>query len=209
MAKKWVLVALVLGVLVVGAGFFLFFPREPYYSDDPKDWIENKEGNVKEINIKEATSGKGYIDFNGLQYETEAFGTVFSYDGWYQGNYFRDQYTDPAEERVLMRIGPSMKPHDGVIEGFIIEKVKDGKPLLFIFLDNDWRNNVQNTTIFWGKAYQNDKLFNFSFEVSKGVYLDWVEDDAERFENNYNIHNGGVWVGELKENRKSTIIGLR
>ncbi|MBI2139480.1 hypothetical protein HYU14_01040 [Candidatus Woesearchaeota archaeon] len=208
MAKKAWLIVFMAVVLLIALMAYLFYPKKPYYSDDPKDWVEDKGKGVREINVDKATGGAGYVDFNGLQYETGTIGTVFAYDGWYHGSYFREEYADLDDGKVLMRISPQMKPYDGIIEGFMVEKVIDEKPYVYIFLDEDWRKSVFNTTVFWGKFHQSDKEFNFSFEASKGIYMDWVEDDMERFENGYNIHDGGVWVGEIREDRNSTLISL-
>jgi len=48
----------------------------------------------------------------------------------------------------------------------------------------------------WGKNYQNFKKFDFK-KVIEGVYMDWVEDDFERFNFDLGITQGGVMVGNI------------
>jgi hypothetical protein len=201
-----IVIVIVLVILVVVL-FNVFEPKVDYvYSDDPTTWIEDKAGGIKEINVDKVTKGEGYVDFNGVQINTEEIGTVFGLDGWYNGIYFNEFYVD-IEGNIKMKISHDMKPDDGVIEGFIIERLANSIPTIFIFLDEDWKNKIDNTYIYWGRNYQNEKQFDF-VEISSGIYMDYVEDDINRFENNYNLHYGGVYVGALRDDNSSTLISF-
>tara|TARA_Y100000310_G_C20679711_1_gene815174 strand:+ start:1116 stop:1736 length:621 start_codon:yes stop_codon:yes gene_type:complete len=205
MNKKWIMWSGVVLVVLVTAGIIFLKPVSREYSPDPATWIESN-GGVSSIDVSRATRGKGYLDTNGLQYETDEIGTVFTLEGWYGGEYFKNEYVD-ENGRVLMRITEHMKPGDGIPEGFILEKIENNKPTIHIFLDNDWRKKIAKTAIYWGVAYENEEPFDFSEDI-RGIYHNTVEDDAERFQNNFNLHSGGVWVGNLKEDETSTIISL-
>jgi len=170
------------------------------FSEDPKDWVEINEGK-KLISLQKATEGISYEDYFGQQYET----TVFSYEGWYTGNYFKREYTD-LKGNTIMRITNEMVPSDGIIEGYLIEKIEDKKPRIYIFLDSDWKNALPSTKIHWGKFYQNEKEFTFDNEISKGIYLNIIDDDENRFQNKLALHYGGVYVGILKDDKTSTVI---
>ena len=207
MNKKIVVIGAVVIAIILVSVIIKLIPTEeaPYYSDDPATWVDKKPGGIKEVSVDKVTEGDGYIDPIGQQYETTEIATAFSYEGWYKGEYFRREHV--ANGKVIIRINQEMNPNDGVIEGYIVEKIKDSKPIAYVFLDKDWKDKVQNTKIYWGKKYQNEKEFNFSQEISDGIFMNEIEDDIDRFENNYALHNGGIWVGDLKD-KGSTVISF-
>lgn len=212
MQKKVIfgLLIIIVSLVLISTVVILNLPKQPeklVYSDDPKTWVIDKPGGVKEVSVDKVTKGESYTDFNGQQYVTSNIGTVFSYEGWYKGQQFRREFIDSKGQNI-MKISQNMKPYDGVIEGFIVERIEGNKVYAYIFLDEDWKNKVDNTRIYWGKTYQLDKDFDFSSTISPGVYTNKIEDDPNRFENNYNIHQGGIWVGDLKEETGSTVISF-
>ena len=176
---------LLLGILII---MIIFKER-------PESIIKEKMG-VKEINIEKITKGKAYIDATGVQFISTSIRTVFDYEGWYKGEYFKREFV--KEGILLMRISPEIKPNDGVIEGFIIETIENEEPIIYIFLDQDWKNKIKETIIYWGKSFNNQKEFNFSNQISPGIYIDKVKDEKERFLFNYSMHLGGVYVGDLE-----------
>ena len=202
MDKKVVIGVIVIALLLTVSVWWLLRPKPIVWSDEPEDWVK-KDGKVRHIDVLEATKAASRMDVNGQQYETETIGTVFETEGWYQGNNFKTEYV--VDDKVLMRITPDMTPGDGVIEGFVMERIED-VPYILIFLDEDWKNTIPNTMIYWGKRRQMEALFDFTQEVSSGVYLNKVPDDPERFEGG--THWGGAWIGELKEDETSTIISF-
>ena len=212
MDRNKFLIFLVVGIIIIIGVLAIFLIRptksiQPYYSDDPKTWIEDTKEGIKIINVDKVTKGTGYVNFNGLQYDNGVIKTVFSSEGWYKGQYFKTQIQD-ENNKVLMRISEKMNISDGVIEGFIIEKIEDNKPKLYVFVDNDWKNKISNTKIYWGKRYEHEKIFDFSNRISNGIYLNVVEDDNERFSQDYTLHEGGIWVGDIKEDNSGTLISL-
>ena len=206
MEKRYsiLLAFLIIAALVI---IYALYPKQDTFSDNPQDWINDKGKGVKEIDVEEATVGAGYIDKNSLQYETFDIGTAFTFEGWYKGNYFETEYVD-ENGATKMRISQDMKPFDGIPEGFIIEKIEENKPIAYIFLDNDWRNKIKESIIYWGKGYQNEQPFDFSQQADKGIYVNMIEDDPNRFQNNYNLKDGGIWVGHLDDTKTSTLISF-
>ena len=172
---------------------------------DAKTWIKTK-GTEKEIDIEKATQGSGFIDSIGQQLRTETIETVFDYEGYYKGNFFRREYTD-ENKNMKMRISTDMIPNDGIIEAYIIEKIEDNKPIAYIFLDEDWKNNLAITNIFWGRNFEYEKPFVFT-KISEGVYMTKIDDDASRFSENYKLHYGGIIIGDLtrEDDKDKTLI---
>lgn len=138
----------------------------------------------------------------GQQYRDGNIKTAFDYEGWYKGDYFRRDYYENGKK--VMSINSKMKPNDGVIEGFILQKIEDDAPYLYIFLDEDWKNEIPNTKVHWGFMYRNELKFTFN-SVSKGIYMMKIEDDEDRFDNNYTLSSGGVYVGDWNENNSTVI----
>jgi len=203
--KKFFTIWISLIVIIILALIIINIPKKAY-SDDPKTWITTK-GAEKEIDVEKATQGQSYFNRDvGQQYETETIGTAFDSEGWYKGNYFKREYIE--NNKIIMSIGNEIKPNDGIIDGFVMERIENNIPYLYIFLDEDWKNQVENTYIYWGKTYQNKKIFDFSLIASKGIYVNKVKDDENRFQNNYGLHMGGAYVGDLRDDDKSTIISF-
>ncbi|MFH1641291.1 MAG: hypothetical protein ABIC04_00150 [Nanoarchaeota archaeon] len=198
-------------IVIIICVFLVYLWPEPKqviepYSDDPATWIEDKGRGIIEINVDKVTKGQGYIDPNGEQYETASIGTVFDYEGWFKGSYFKKSFS--LNDQEIMRIGEDIKPFDNIIGGFVVEKIEEDNAVIYIFLDEDWKNLVNNTMVYWGKSFQNKKLFDFSNEISKGVYMDSVIDDISRFDNNYALHSGGIYVGDIRKDEYSTLIAF-
>lgn len=191
-------VLLVILLIIIIAAVFIIFPgkqKTETYSDDPKDWVDDLPEGVKSIDIDEMTKGDAYISGTNQQYDDGKVMTSFAFDGLYKGNRFSNIYEE--EGRVLMAITERMKPKNEIIEGFIVEYIDGGKIIANIFIDSDFREETgDKTNIVWGKTFQNIKEFEFN-EISSGIYMDTIIDDNERFGSNYNIHEGGVVVGNM------------
>jgi len=186
-------IVLVIMVIVVVKRFSV--PKAPVYSDNPKDWIESTGNGVKEVNTEEATQEMSYINYIGQQYFSPDIETVFIHDGMYLGNYFVDDYSDD-QGNLLIQFTQELNPSNGIPEGFILERLEGKTPFAYIFLDEDWKKNIGDTNLIWGKEYQN--LREFRFNVAKpGIYYDKITDDPARFSDNYRIHEGGIIVGKV------------
>lgn len=201
MATKHHLIFLVI-LLIISVMLFVYLniPQKEgkRYSDNPKAWVESK-GNIKVIDVESATSGAGSLDFFGEQYNDKNITTAFRYSGFYHGKYFEEEFID-EDSKVKMRINNGMKPNDGIIEGFIIEKIKDGKPIVYVFVDEDWKKKLGRTYIRHGMNFEHNKIFTYK-QISDGVYMDTFEDAPERFMEDYTIHFGGVIVGDVSKEK--------
>jgi len=201
-------VILVIILIAILGTIYLVYTQRPYYTNNPKDWIE-RDGNSFEINVDKVTGGTGFSDEIGIQLRQPGISTVFDFEAYYKGNYFKKEYVN--EGLVLMRVGENMNPNDGIIEGFMVETIENGDPLVYIFLvlDEDWKSSLEQTNIFWGLDYANEKTFSFN-EIRSGIYMDVISDDPSRFSDNYKIHQWGIIVGDLTrdDSEDKTLIKL-
>lgn len=207
--KKWAIVAIAILFAIFLLGTIIniskkisptpVLPEEISYSDEPINWIDDI-GRTKEVRIDEITKGKGYIEGGTQQYidEEEDLWTAFKLDGIYQGNIFALKYQD-ENNKTKMRINKEMNPNDKIIEGFVvanIENVDEKLIWVYIFVDEDWKQQLEFTNIFFGAAYQYWKEFQFT-EVSKGIYMDKVMDDPTRYIGSYGMSAGGIITGNV------------
>ncbi len=203
--KQHVIFLCALLLICIALFTYLIIPKDllkfkPIYSDNPKKWIDTK-GPVKEINIEKATAGAGEIDELGLQYENKENDVTiaFTYSGFYKGNFFTGEFTD-ENGNALIKITNDMKPNDGIVEGFVIEKIKDGKPIAYIFLDEDWKQIIGKTYIRYGAHFEHVRIFRYE-EASKGIYVDSFEDDKTRFDEDFTMRSGGISVGDVTDEK--------
>jgi len=178
-------------VIIIG---ILFLIPGAEYSDEPKDWIDKTKEGI-EIDVVDATKGTGYVDEIGQQMRDGETITVFDWEGFYQGKHFLNEYKD-SQGNILMRISPDMDSNDGIIEGFVMERKENGKFMIYVFLDEDWKNALPETNMFWGSELQKEKKFEFD-ELRNGIYMSVVEDDPSRFAEDMKIHLGGIIVGDI------------
>ncbi len=182
-----------------------------FNKEDPKQitsfgniqgWV-HEEGDSVIVDVRKITDGKGYFNTNNQQYRFLSINTAFGYGGSYKGSLFRNQYYSYSYG-LRMEITPNLKPNDGILQGIIVEKFEDGKPVAYIFLDEDWKKQFGDTiNIAWGGIYQNLKPFKFK-PVARGVYMDRIEDDPNRFSDDFDIHEGGIMVGNINRQIESS-----
>ena len=97
-------------------------------------------------------------------------------------------------------MGPNLDPTDGEIEGYIFHDFLPNDTILtYIYVDQDWKENIENTHIIWGESanwdnYTHKKKFNFQ-KIADGIYRDVFVDDRDRFSDDYMTGHGGVKVG--------------
>jgi hypothetical protein len=106
-----------------------------------------------------------------------------------------------AKNYLRMLIGNKINPNDGVINGLVIAKLNAKVYDIYIFVDEDWKNQIKNTNIVWGDDFSNkatlkEKKFDFS-KSNNGVYYDIVRSITWK---NYNPVNGGILVGDVNKN---------
>jgi hypothetical protein len=189
MNKKVVIIGVILLLIILIGIYLLAQAPTKGYSDNPSDWMEKGE-----INIDLATQGKGHIDEIGQQYRDGDISTVFEIESYYKGNQFFEEAV--KDGKVKMRITNDMTPNDGIIEGFMTEKYADGKWIVDIFVDSDWKEQVGLSNIYWGVMYAQEKKFVFT-EISRGIYHDQIIDDSDRLFEDARIRTFGVIVGDL------------
>jgi len=225
MEKKKIIIAssiiLVLAiVLIIKINMPVEYPDKPmYFTPEPETWIEEQilteENNDAKINVMKATKGDSVFEGNRqiyhLEYSDEAF---FSY-GSYNGLPFTSYYE--KDNIKLIEISPSLDPDDGIIQIFILAKNDVSGFIFYIFVDDDWKNQLEHTNIIYGRDFSipitlTSKPYNFE-EIKPGIYMDSITD----YNNWYDEDpvTGGILVGEIntedldKNQINSTYIMLR
>lgn len=196
---KWLFI---LALIVIIINILIYFPYDQLktYSDKPESWIDNNK-----VAIMEATKDEASVSSTGLDYFSDKLSTGFTMDGFYDGEYFTGK-SFSINDSVVMSIDEDLNPDDNVIDGFILDRFEDDELFSYIFVDDDWKNQVLDSEIVHGKNFENVIKFNFTKQISKGVYMMKIKEDLSRFSNNFNIHNGGVSVGGFRKNQKDPVV---
>jgi len=189
-------IGLVLLIVIVGV-FYLMKPKGQYYTDDPVDWVEPVDVTTKEINVDKASKGQAFDNDRNIYFYINGTTTSFGYEGYYKGNYFTRHY--PREAPFLIRVNPEITPNDGVIEGYLVERFINDTYQVFVFLDNDWKQEIPDTNIVWGKDYVFARSFDFSNQISPGIYMDEILDDPRRFGLNHRVSYSAILVGDITQ----------
>jgi hypothetical protein len=176
------------------------YNSQDLFSNEPSKWVVAEDNNQTSIDVAKISKGNSYIEGKSQFYNVPEGGfiTVFELNGYYNGSYFDSEFA--YGNKTLMRVSKTMKPDDGVIEGFIVERINDYKTnniSAFIFVDSDWKKAMPNTKVFFGQSYQyyTDYIFN---EISPGIYMFEIYDDPQRHFENFSISYGGIAVGNLE-----------
>jgi hypothetical protein len=215
MNKKEVIMVILLIILILIPVYLITRPVEkipdkessagPHYSEYPGDWIEPENESIEDgainINVAEATeeqseyvlSHQRYVDFDG------SIKAIY-YEGSYKGEYFKSAYED-SEGNVKIATGTKIDPYDGILESFALLKKEDGKFVLYLFIDEDWKKESNSDiNIIWGNDLRNNEIMNSrKYDFSKeqnGVYFDKVTDNLE-FLTEQTTVTGGLFLGEL------------
>ncbi|MFC1696728.1 hypothetical protein ACFL1H_00190 [Nanoarchaeota archaeon] len=203
-SNKEIILGVIAGLILIGAIIFIIailLPKGPTYSDDPKDWID-VDGDINKIDIDEVTDGDAYLRNSWIRYKNEDYNDFFFHSGFYLGNVFEyyfcnsTTYKDEIEnnpntlssierdniyiKNCKMIIRSKLDPNNQVIEGFIAPKI-DGETITFyIFTDQQWKDYVGDSYIFWGESYEHNKTYDYNV-VSEGIYMDKLEFDFNVF----------------------------
>ena len=224
--RKQMIIAVLVSVVLVGIAWLLSYEKplrleeDRYFTADPSTWIEEytktEKSEDREINIFKATEAKATMDVFQEDYRTDGKLYSFFYSGLFRGSGFDNVFVDGAffdlaenlsyEEKnslvpsyVKMELGPGMDPTNSVIEGFILAKEENGQFVFYIFVDEDWKQQLEFTNILWGDAFAdidslNIKQFDFS-KVQDGIYIDKIDKGVDWFYES--PVKGGIIVGEI------------
>ncbi|MBR9699298.1 hypothetical protein GOV09_02490 [Candidatus Woesearchaeota archaeon] len=228
MKKIIIIIGLVL-VLVV-AGIFLISELTPkptrekvFFTDNPSDWVYESPTDPAEVVVDTYLATEGSLKTLKSQqdYFTSEGLTSFFYQGMYKGEEFDSEYLPAdffnktrgmglsekralADELVAMSIGHEFDPHDGIINGFVLAREEEGRFVFYIFVDEDWKRELEFTNILWANDFRgkiSQRPFDFS-SGQNGVYIDkienigWYEASARR---------GGIVIGEISQ---SSLVAL-
>jgi len=198
---KRILAVSIISIIIIGFSLLIFVnpsPRIIKYTDNPKDWVVSEKNGSKIVDVNLVSKGRSFIDDQGQQYRTPQLNTMFYSYGYYQGAYFEKEYD--LNGNKVMSISTSMNPSDGVIEGYAVFDIVNDSPVFYIFVDEDWKQKVNPTIIFYGFEHTKNKTFEFN-EVSKGIYMDKIVDDKENYNQNYSMHLGSILVGDITQEK--------
>ncbi|MFH0875481.1 MAG: hypothetical protein V1859_06070 [archaeon] len=219
-------VIIILMILAILISFLLFTTKKPdetsyYFKPEPNTWIEDNtiinitEGKI--INVKKATKAQGYYDGKKEELYFNENVVPFFPGGYYKGIPFEKSYIDPTlfinmtelyipgntEEELIKKyakisIGNEMDPYDGIINGFILGKIENETVVYYIFVDEDWKNNMTFTNILWSSNLKNAdatsiRQFDFS-NGQDGIYYDKIDNFGNWF---FGKRKGGIFVGEI------------
>ena len=201
-------IILLVGLISILALFIFFFNIHAMKDELPKQFVEDPSQMFKQID-KETVEIDVHTITDGNS-EAEGFGreqiylieegtdtTLFSLQGVYLGKSFTNTFFE--EEVIVMRISKQLKPNNGIIEGYIAQRIEDEQTKdisSYIFLDEDWKKLLPNTRVFWGSRYQYNEDYDFN-EISEGIYMMKIKDDPNRFFEGFRISSGGIAVGDL------------
>jgi hypothetical protein len=191
--NKTVIIGIVVLLAILAGIIYLIMPEKPYYSDAPNDWTE-KTAEGTYVDIEKATKGQSFDNERNEYFIVNGTRTSFKYEGFYNGNYFEKEYLENG--KIRMRVGTTLNPNDGIIEGIATERINNGVYEVLIFVDEDWRKQMPSTNIIWGAKYQLVKPYSFT-PVRDGIYLSIIEDDPERFGDNHHTSYAGIIVGAI------------
>ncbi len=202
MDKKILFIIPIAVILIIFGFIFLqkIRPREikhDYYTLEPEPWIEETPFDETPenivINVGKATRSESQFDIDKQEYYHNGLKTLFS-SGIYRGFPFGVAHF--VGNDTLISIGPEMDPYDGIIEGFILGKYEDEDFVFYIFLDEDWKQNIEYTNILYANDLDNPQIREFDFSDNvKGIYIDKIEGDFDWFLSS--PRKGGIYVGEL------------
>ena len=198
---------IIFGIIIVILISFLIFNYtkttiDRKFTEDPKQMINKIDKDTIEIDIKTITDGNSELynmereqiySIEGIDNEQ----TIFAMQGVYNGIVFSSTFFQ--DEQPLMKITKKLKPNDGVIEGYIVQRIENATTKdisSYIFVDEDWKKALPNTQVLWGAKYQYNKEYDFN-EISTGIYMMKIKDDPERFIEGFLISQGGIAVGNI------------
>jgi len=195
--------AVILAAAILGLMYALDATKVPEYSNNPKDWLD-VDNDLTSVNMEHATKGKSEFDGKAQQYDDGIIKTAFDMEGIYKGNgFFAEKYYEQIDEKyiVKMELTTELNSTDGIPQGVMLERFEDGKPIVYIFVDEDWKREFPMLNIVWGKEFQNTRPFRFT-PTGKSTYYDKVADDKNRFTNPYydDITYGGVILTDATQN---------
>ncbi|MCK5283544.1 MAG: hypothetical protein KAK00_09140 [Nanoarchaeota archaeon] len=235
--KKAIITILILIILLAGSITYLYTnviekPKQTkeklFFSEKAENWIYDNPSTLEEdikIDVFMATEGKTKLEKSQQNYFIDGDLTSFFYSGMYKGMPFKSEYLPEnfynltrglsltekrkkADELTLMQITNEFNSDDGIINGFILGKKENNKLVFYIFIDEDWKSELEFTNIIWGDNFRNIEALNerqFDFSKSEqGVYIDKLETDVDWYKND--VISGGIVVGEINKGILSDLI---
>ena len=167
------------------------------YKKNPENWV-SKENNIISVKVENIPGGVAEYDGALQQFNDGDISTAFIIEGWYDGNYFKNFYSE--NEKVMVYISNELNSDDDVMDVFISEVFDNGQPYIDIFLDSKWKT-LGKVNIWYGKDFENYEEFRFTKEneIKKGIFHNRIKDDLNRFiiGSDPLQSQGGLLLGDL------------
>jgi hypothetical protein len=221
--KKFGILLAIIVVILVGVIIFLGLKQPPrqqsnYFTEDPITWIQDNDATDQPdgslVDVNRATRGEASVNNLQENYQT-TYGTVsFFYHAIYKGASCRTICYDPkfydeanmrdpsvieglANKYLSLRVGPELKPGDGIMDAFILARAEGQSFRFYIFVDDDWRKMMPKTNVVCTGDLESDSLTSvepFDFGVMEnGIYV--MSLDCDDFVDNR--ESGGLMVGDI------------
>ena len=203
--KKIIISSIIILIILLSILIYYFIQKnnteitEIPPSEYAGDWIE-KMNETSTINIDEATKGMSNYDF-GRQTFIDNDGEIYAI---FTNSYYEGKNTKWIEEttgEITILQNKNMNSNDNIPEGFAMLKKEDGDFVLYIFLDNDWKNKYGSETyVVWSDNIMNDasikeSVFDFSNQ-NQGIYFNRLTNMSWITEN---VVDGRVYFGNLRK----------
>lgn len=198
MTQKAVPLIIILLVIVVSATILFYTaPVEETFSENPKDWIKENE-RVISVDIREATQAKG-----SFEYERQKLQTKEGLVGLFFNLVFEGKLLEKSN--YSMKISPDLNPTDGAINFFALVKEESGKLVLYLFVDEDWKQKSNGElNLIYGDIQDKDALIQrkFNFLNSKnGVYIDKLDCEWLKEPEYYRLFVGEITKEQIKNSQ--------
>lgn len=201
--KKIAVIVSVIIIVIIASLFLASFLQDFLSKDDKRqrpspevlyDSVGSQIGSTIDIETETDSraipQGTDAIDYSDGEYLTQ-----FVLIGLYNGTVFFDQMVDD-KYRVLMQFSYNPDPDDGVIEGCFMPEIIGDEFVVSIYVDEDFRKRFPDANLIWGPYYENVRKFDYSKEVTDGIYVDMITDShLERFHVGYDGPDANVYVG--------------
>lgn len=172
---------------------------EPEISTYAGDWIDATVEDTVVINVSEATDNRGEYTY-GRQSYSDVNGEVYTLfiNAYYQGKNIRRIVDEGGTAPI--NAGSNLDSSNGLPEGFAILKREEGNFVLYLFVDQDWRNIEENIYIVWNNDMSDlgkmqERMFDFS-NFENGIYFDKIT-GVQWLTTNPVL--GKVYVGNLRK----------
>ncbi len=186
---------IVIFLIILVASLILFYtaPVEESFSENPKDWVKENT-----IDVREATQAKGTFE-----YERQKLQTKEGLIGLFFDLVLNGELLEKSNDKI--KITPVLNPSDGAIDFFALVKEENNKLMLYLFVDEDWRQKSNGKlNLVYGDIQDKESMierkFNF-LNAKNGVYIDKFEGEWLKEPDTYRLFVGEITKEQIKNSQ--------